>query len=68
VAFSIVAKGFDGDQRRLAEWLASGPFKQFAEQIVRTVARSSGSWQGEWEPYRTAEDGTVTVEMVMKRR
>lgn len=68
VAFSIAGKGFDGDQRRLAEWLASGPFKQFAEQVVRTVARSGGSWQGEWEPYRTAADGTVTVEMVMKRR
>lgn len=68
VAFVISAQGFNGDPRPLRDWLASDEFERIVEHAVRSVARASGSWKGEWEPFRQAADGTVTVKMVVRPR
>ena len=68
VVFLISAKGFGGDPRQLVEWLASSTFNQLVEQRVRAVARSGGSWRGEFGPYNQVGKDVTTVEMTMKRR
>lgn len=68
VTFSIQGKGYAGNQRTVAEWIATSEFKDFAERVVRSVARTGGSWNGEFGPFRTADDGTISVEMVMRRK
>jgi hypothetical protein len=68
VSLLIHGKGYRGNSRAVAEWIATNEFKGLAERAVRSVARTGGSWSGEFGPFQTADDGTISVEMVMRRK
>jgi hypothetical protein len=68
VVILVSAKGFGGDPRRLADWLASNDFRQMVEQRVRAVARTGGSWKAEFGPYTKAGKDLVTIEVTIKRQ
>lgn len=68
VSFLIEGKGYRGNPQALAEWITTREFTGLAERVVRSVARTGGSWNGEFGPFKNADDGTISVEMVMRRK
>jgi hypothetical protein len=64
----LSAKGFEGDQKRLREWLETDDFREMMQRRVLMAAAGGGAFTAEVGPFTSVADDLVTVEVTVKRR